>query len=149
MDGKVAALASVVPFVSCSPAQLRRLARTTELVDLRPRQTLSRAGTRNGGCYLLLDGALVTTTANSSWLVSTPGGFVGLAETVAGAPTIGDTVAVRPSTVVAFSPPALTSTLSWLPALHRHALGQLARGLLTAVASDHQGHTGQARLVSL
>lgn len=147
MDGKVASLASMRLFDGWTLGELRRLARVADLVDLSPGETLVRDGAWHGGCYLLLAGAVVTTTTDDTRLTCGAGEFVGLVETVADVAAQGETVALRESTVLAFSANSFVAALDEIPSLGRLALrvavarttvsrngGRLAGGL-AAVAS--------------
>jgi CRP-like cAMP-binding protein len=83
VDGKVASLASMRLFEDWTPAELRRLARAADLVDVSAGETLVRTGAWHAGCYVLVSGAVATTTPDGSRLITAAGEFVGLAETLA------------------------------------------------------------------
>ena len=126
MDGKVASLASMRLFDGWTLAELRRLARAADVVDLAPGETLVRDGAWHAGCYVLLSGAIVTTTAAGARLTCGVGEFVGLAETVADVRAQGETVALRASTVLAFSANGFAAALDEIGALRRLALTTMA-----------------------
>lgn len=108
-------------------AERRVLTRYADLVDLEPGQPLVRDGAWRAGCYLLLRGAVVTTTSDESWLTSGNDGFVGLAEALVGAPAQGETVALCSSTVLAFTAPGLAGAVDAVRPLRHAALAHLAR----------------------
>lgn len=126
MDGKVATLVASGAFDGWTAKELRRLARTADLVELATGETLVRAGTWRGGCHILLAGALLTTTAHGSTLTSAVGAFVGLAETLASTAARGDTVAMSPARVLTFTATTFGVALDEIPPLRRSALAELA-----------------------
>lgn len=126
MDGKLLTLKHSGVANGFSKAQLRALARLADLVELSPRQALTRAGTRRTGCYLLLSGCVVTETCDTVWLTSQAGTFVGLAETLAGSGASADTVALTTVRALVFTPGAIRAALRALDALCHAALTQLA-----------------------
>jgi CRP-like cAMP-binding protein len=126
MDGKIVALRASGIFTGAGPQELRQVARLGDLVEVAAGETLLRAGTRHGGCYLLLSGALATSTASGTSLTSRPGLFVGVAETLARVPACGDIVALRASTVLAFTPAAFAAAVDTVPAVRSAALTQMA-----------------------
>lgn len=126
MDGKVASLASMRLFDGWTLTEMRRLAKAADLVDLSPGESLVRDGAWHAGCFVLLSGAVVTTTADGTRLTSGVGEFIGLAETVADVAALGETVALRTSTVLAFSANGFVAALEGIGALRRLALATMA-----------------------
>ena len=126
MDGKVASLLATRLFDGWTSPELRRLAKVADVVDLMPSETLVRTGAWHAGCYLITSGALVTTAPDGSRLIATVGEFVGLAETLAGVAALGESVALRAATVLAFTTTGFVSALEGLRPLRQFALTQLA-----------------------
>ena len=126
MDGKVASLTAMRAFDGWTSTELRRLARAADLVDVDAGETLVRTGAWHAGCYILLTGAVVTTTPDGARLITAAGEFVGLPETLAGVAAQGDSVAMRASTVLAFTAKALFVALDEIPSLRKLALEELA-----------------------
>lgn len=126
MDGKVASLSAMRVFDGWTSTELRRLARAADLVDVDAGETLVRTGAWHAGCYVLLSGAVVTTTPDGSRLITATGEFVGLPETLADVTAQGDTVAMRASTVMAFTTNGFFAALDDIPSLRQLALRQLA-----------------------
>lgn len=126
MDGKVASLAEMHVFGGWTSTELRRLARVADLVDVDAGETLVRTGARRGGCYMLLSGAVVTTTPEGSRLITVAGEFVGLPETLAGVAAQGDSVTMRTSTVLSFTTNTFFVALDEIQSLRKLALEELA-----------------------
>ena len=126
MDGKVASLAAMRVFDGWMSAELRRLARAADLVDVGPDEPLVRSGAWHAGCYVLLSGAVVTTTPDGSRLIATEGEFVGLPETLADVAAQGDTVSMRASRLLAFTTRGFLTAIEQIPSLRQLAMLQLA-----------------------
>ena len=126
MDGKVASLAAMRVFDGWTSVELRRLARVADLVDVGPDETLVRGGAWHAGCYVLLAGAVVTTTPDGSRLVATEGEFVGLPETLADVAAQADTVSLRASRLLAFTTRGFLTAIEQIPSLRQLAMRQLA-----------------------
>lgn len=126
MDGKVASLVAMRVFDGWTSAEVRRLARAADLVDVDAGETLVRAGAWHAGCYILLSGAVATTTPDGARLITAAGEFVGLPETLAGVAAQGDSVAMRASTVLAFTAKAFFVALDEIQSLRKLALEELA-----------------------
>jgi len=89
-------------------------------------ETLVHDGAWHAGCYLLLTGAVVTTTGEGPRLITIAGEFVGLPETLADVAAHGDTVTMRASRLLVFSTSAFRCALDSITSLRRLALRQLA-----------------------
>lgn len=126
MDGKVASLSAMRVFDGWTSTELRRLARVADLVAVDAGETLVRTGAWHAGCYILLSGAVVTTTPDGSRLITAAGEFVGLPETLAGVVAQGDSVTMRASTVLAFTVKAFFVALDEIQSLRKLALEELA-----------------------
>jgi CRP-like cAMP-binding protein len=126
MDGKVATFATMPLFHGWSLTELRQLAKVADKVDLAIGERLIRAGAWRAGCYVLLSGAVVTTTDEGSRLIATTGEFVGLPETLANAAARGESVALRESTVLAFTFKEFATALDDIRSLRQLALQELA-----------------------
>lgn len=126
MDGKVASLTTMRMFDGWTSTELRRLGRVADLVDVDAGETLVRTGAWHAGCYILLSGAVVTTTPDGSRLITATGEFVGLPETLAGVAAQGDSVTMRASTVLAFTAKAFCLALDEIQSLRKLALEELA-----------------------
>jgi CRP-like cAMP-binding protein len=126
VDGKVASLTAMRVFDGWSSTELRRLARAADLVDVDAGETIVRTGAWHAGCYLHLSGAVVTTTADGSRLITAAGEFVGLPETLAGVAAQGEAVTMRASTVLAFTAQAFFLALDEISSLRKLALQELA-----------------------
>lgn len=126
MDGKVASLTAMRVFDGWTSTELRRLARAADVVDIAAGETLVRTGAWHAGCYVLVSGAVVTTTTDGSRLITAAGEFVGLPETLADVTAQGDTVAMRASTVLAFTTNGFFVALDEIPSLRQLAMRELA-----------------------
>jgi len=126
MDGKVASFATMPLFHGWSLTELRQLAKTADTVDLATGATLIRAGAWRAGCYVLLSGAVVTTTGEGARLIAATGEFVGLPEALTNAPAQGESVALRTSTVLAFTSKGFAGALEDIRSLRQLALQELA-----------------------
>ena len=126
MDGKVASLTAMRVFDGWTSTEVRRLARVADLVDVDAGEALVRTGAWHAGCYILLSGAVVTTTPDGSRLITAAGEFIGLPETLAAVTAQGDTVAMRSSTVLAFTAKAFFVALDEIPSLRKLAMEELA-----------------------
>jgi CRP-like cAMP-binding protein len=126
VDGKVASLTAMRVFDGWTSTEVRRLARAADLVDVGAGEKLVRTGAWHAGCYLLLSGALVTTTPEGSRLITAAGEFVGLPETLTGVTARGDSVAMRASTVLAFTAQAFFVAVDEIRSLRTLALQELA-----------------------
>jgi CRP-like cAMP-binding protein len=126
VDGKITTLVATGLFDGWTARELRTLARSADLVEVSTGETLVCAGTWRTGCHILLSGAVLTTTAEGSSLTSAAGTFIGLAETLANVAARGDTVAMSPSTLLAFSPASFATALEAVQPLRRSALAELA-----------------------
>jgi len=126
VDGKVASLAAMRVFGGWTSTELRRLARAADLVDVAAGETLVHTGAWRAGCYLLLSGAVATTTPDGSRLITAAGEFVGLPETLAEVTAQGDSVVMRASTVLAFTVSSLFAALEDIRPLRTVALRELA-----------------------
>jgi CRP-like cAMP-binding protein len=138
MDGKVASLSAMRLFDSWTLAELRRLAKAADVVDVPAGTMLVRAGAWHAGCYVLLAGAVVTTTVDGVRLTASAGDFVGLAETLAGVAAEGETVALRTSQMLAFTTNGFVSALETIRPLRRFAFTQLATAQLAPARTSAQ-----------
>lgn len=127
MDGRLVSLRRSAALAAYSTPDLRRLARLSEWLDAAPGQTLVRRGTRRPGCFLLLDGSVVTTVDDECWLTTRPGSLLGLGETVADVVADAEVVALTSSSLLVFTAPALAGALDAIAPLRHAALTQLAR----------------------
>ena len=126
MDGKVAELATMPLFQGWSQTELRKLAKSADVVDVAPGTLLVHAGSWRTGCYVLLSGAVVTTDDDGSRLIAATGEFVGLVEMLTGTAARGESVALRASTVLAFTTKGFAGALEDIRSLRHLALNKLA-----------------------
>lgn len=126
MDGKIAALVATGLFDGWTAADLRKLGRAADLVDVGAGDYVVRRGVRRAGGYLIVSGAILTTSHDGSWLTSARGAFIGLAESLADASAQADSVAMRPSTLLVFTPASFAAAVDAIPPLRRAAVTELA-----------------------
>lgn len=141
-DARVERLAAVSLFASCTPSELRELARITTELDAPAGAVLCREGATGADCFVVVDGEAEVTIAGDHVCTIGPGGFFGEMALLDGGPRVATVTASSDMRLLVLSRQEFASLLTRLPSVSRRMLAAIGARLRVADAQLYASRVG-------